>query len=264
MHLHSAPDTVPRRLDDIDLAREAQRAGMGAIMIKCHHGSTVERAFLVSKVVPGIRVYGGLVLNETVGGLNPAAVRLALQWGAKQVWMPTLSARNHRRHAGEECGITVLDPEGRLLPEAEEILRVAAAGNCLLGTAHLGPDETVVLAQRARELGFGRLLVTHPEWMRTNYPLELQKRLAAEGVWFERCFVCTQPRGGGVPLEQIARAIEEVGVASTVLSTDLGQPDTPPPAEGLRRYAEGLLALGFSRDQLHTMMADNPARLLEG
>jgi len=69
---------------------------MGAVLIKSHQNSTVERAWLVSQCVPGIRVYGGLVLNETVGGLNPAAVRLALDLGARQIWMPTRSARNHR------------------------------------------------------------------------------------------------------------------------------------------------------------------------
>src|SRR6186997_2600982 len=83
VHVHSSPDVDPRRYDDLDLAREAARAGFGAILIKSHQNSTVERAYLVAKVVPGIRVFGGLVLNETVGGLNPAAVRLALALGAK-------------------------------------------------------------------------------------------------------------------------------------------------------------------------------------
>src|SRR5439155_7550153 len=94
LHVHSSPDIDPRRFDDIDLAREAARAGLGAVLIKSHQNSTVERAWLVSKVVPGIQVFGGLVLNETVGGLNPSAVRLALALGAKQIWMPTRPARN--------------------------------------------------------------------------------------------------------------------------------------------------------------------------
>src|SRR5439155_2748984 len=116
VHVHSAPDVDTRRYDDIELAREAARAGLGAILIKSHQNSTVERAYLVSKVVPGVKVFGGLVLNETVGGFNLAAVRLALALGAKQIWMPTRSARNHRRHHGESGGLTVLDADGRLLP----------------------------------------------------------------------------------------------------------------------------------------------------
>src|SRR6266478_10035360 len=103
LHVHSSPDVDPRRFDDIELAREAVRAGMSALLIKSHQNSTVERASLVSKIVPEIRVYGGLVLNDTVGGLNPAAVRLALRMGAKEIWMPTRSARNHRKAYGESA-----------------------------------------------------------------------------------------------------------------------------------------------------------------
>lgn len=262
LHLHSAPDVDPRRYDDLELAREAARAGLRAIVIKNHHSSTVERAWLVSKIVPEIRVFGGVVLNETVGGLNPAAVRLALKWGAREVWMPTRSALNHRQQHDQPEGLTVLDAERRLRPEVEEILRLLAAGDAILGTAHLSPEEGVFLIHRARELGVKRILVTHPEYYLTPYPVALQKDLAAHGVMFERCFVSTTPRGGHVPMEHIAEAIAEVGLETTVLSTDSGQPDTPPPVECLRLYAERLQALGFTPDQLRQMMCLNPARLL--
>lgn len=263
VHVHSAPDIDPRRFDDIDLARAAARAGMGAILIKSHQSSTVERAYLVSKVVPEIRIFGGLVLNETVGGFNPAAVRLALALGAKQIWMPTRSARNHRRHHGEPGGLSVLDADGRLLPVVEEIVRCVAQADCILGTGHLGPEEAAVLIEYARNAGVERILVTHPEWGPTYYPLELQQRLAARGgVMFERCFVSTTHRCGHVPFETIERAIDAVGPHATVLSTDLGQPDTPAPVDGLRLYAERLVATGFSPEKVRLMMKTNPARLL--
>lgn len=103
---------------------EDARAGMNAILIKSHQNSTVERAWLVSQWIPGIRVFGGIVLNETVGGLNLAAVRLAVKMGAKQVWMPTRSARNHRRCEGRDGGVSILDESGHRLPAAEEILQI--------------------------------------------------------------------------------------------------------------------------------------------
>jgi hypothetical protein len=263
LHVHSSPDLDPRRFDDIDLAREAARAGMGAILIKSHQNSTVERAYLVSKLVSGIRVFGGLVLNETVGGLNPAAVRLALALGAKQIWMPTRSARNHRQHHGQPGGLSILDADGRLLPVVEEILRCVAGGDCILGTGHLSPEEAVLLIQRARAAGVHKILITHPEWGPTYYSVAMQQQLVAGGcVLFERCFVSTTHRCGCVPFETIERAIAEVGVQTTVLSTDLGQPDTPPPVEGLRLYADRLLSSGFSVDQVRLMMQTNPARLL--
>ena len=67
---------------------------------------------------------------------------------------------------------------------------------------------------------------------------------------------------GFVPFETIERAITEIGVDSTVLSTDLGQPSTPPPVEGMKLYAERLRASGFSVDHVRQMMVTNPARLL--
>jgi hypothetical protein len=263
VHVHSAPDVDPRRFDDIDLARAAARAGMGAILIKSHQSSTVERAYLVSKVVPRIHVFGGLVLNETVGGFNPAAVRLALALGAKQIWMPTRSARNHRRHHGQPGGLSILDADGQLLPVVEDIVRCVAEAGCILGTGHVSPEEAGVLIAHARSAGVQKILVTHPEWGPTYYPLELQQRLAAGGgVLFERCFVSTTHRCGHVSFETIERAIEAVGAHATVLATDLGQPDTPAPVDGLRLYAERLVASGFSPEKVRLMMKTNPARLL--
>lgn len=265
LHVHSAPDVDARRFDDLDLAREARRAGMAAILIKSHQNSTVERAWLVSKVVTGIKTFGGLVLNATVGGLNADAVRLAVSMGAKEIWMPTRSARNHRSFFGQAGGITVLDPEGGLLPEAQAILEIVAGSECILSTGHLSPAESLVLIEEAQRRGVHKILVTHPEWEPTFFPVETQVRLAQTGiVWFERCFVSTTHLCGCVPFPVIEQAIAAAGVETTVLSTDLGQPQTPPPADGLRLYAERLLSSGFSREDLRRMMCSNPARLLFG
>ena len=263
LHVHSAPDVDRRRFNDLELARAAKDAGVGAVLIKSHQNSTVERAWLVSQCVPGIRVYGGLVLNETVGGMNPAAVRLALALGARQIWMPTRSARNHRLHHGQPGGIGILDEQGNLLPVVEEILLAVAASDCILGTGHLSPQETSVLIGAGQKAGLSKILVTHPEWGPSYHSWQTQKELAMRGgVFFERCFVSTTHLCGCVPFETIERAIIETGVERTILSTDLGQPDTPPPAEGLRLYAERLRSTGFSADQIRTMMQANPESLL--
>lgn len=263
LHVHSSPDIDPRRYDDIELAREAARAGFGAILIKSHQTSTVERACLVSRIVEGIDVYGGLVLNHPVGGLNPAAVSVALQLGARQIWLPTRSAANHRRHHGQSGGLEVLDSAGGLLPEVERILELIAAAGCILGTGHISPEEAFVVVPRARQVGVGRVLITHPEWYGTAYSIKQQRALAAGGVFFERCFVSLTHRCGFTPISVIERAIADVGIATTVLSTDLGQPDTPPPAEGMALYAEKLRSCGFTADDLRVMMQVNPAGLID-
>src|SRR5512133_3370346 len=102
LHIHSAPDIWPRKMDDLELARAAAGRGMRAILIKSHWTLTADRAYLVEQVVPGIRVFGGLALNDTVGGFNPSAVEAALQMGAAQIWMPTMDSA-----AAKEGGLTI-------------------------------------------------------------------------------------------------------------------------------------------------------------
>ncbi len=266
LHVHSAPDVVERRYNDFELAEESRRVGMSAILIKSHQNSTVERAWLASQAVNGIDVRGGLVLNETVGGFNPAAVRLALRLGAREIWMPTQSARNHMLHLGqikasEEAGLSVFDA-GALRADVEAVLAAMAGSDCILGTGHLAPKEGLAVIERAIALGHRKILVTHPEWAVTYYPNALQKDLAARGVMFERCFVSTTHRCGYTPFETIESAIAAAGVECSVLASDLGQPDTPPPAEGFRIFSERLRAAGFAPDEIRRMTVDNPRRLL--
>lgn len=178
--------------------------------------------------------------------------------------MPTRSARNHRQMNGQDGGIFICGgAPGDLAPAAAEILDLIAASDCILGTGHLSPSESALLIREARARGVRRILVTHPEWKNTYFPVEMQKDLAEGGsVSFERCFVSTTHRCGFTPMKTIADAIAQVGIETTVLSSDLGQPDTPPPAEGLRLYADRLRSFGFSPEQLHAMMSQNPRRLL--
>jgi hypothetical protein len=85
---------IARRIDDIDCAREFVARGMKGFVLKSHYIQTGERAQVVTKAVPGSRVFGAVTLNHSVGGLNPVAVELAGRTGCKIVWMPTVDARN--------------------------------------------------------------------------------------------------------------------------------------------------------------------------
>src|SRR5919106_3491559 len=66
MHVHSHPDVFGRNMDDIDIAQLAKSKGMRGILLKSHTSETASRAALVMKVVPGIEVWGGIVLNKAV------------------------------------------------------------------------------------------------------------------------------------------------------------------------------------------------------
>src|SRR5207249_11440894 len=76
LQVHVAPDVIPRRIDDIDLARQFQEHGLRGFVLKSHYIPTAERAKVVSKAVPGIAAYGAITLNHAVGGLNPVAVEI--------------------------------------------------------------------------------------------------------------------------------------------------------------------------------------------
>ena len=90
-------------------------SGMSSIVYKSHVTITSDRATIAESVVQGIHVYGGIVLNEAVGGFNPSAVEAALQLGAKVIWMPTFSAHNHIiKHGGKQKGLSVINEEGKL------------------------------------------------------------------------------------------------------------------------------------------------------
>src|SRR3972149_4741245 len=86
LHMHTAPDVGPRKLDDLEAARQAAARGMRAILLKSHVTPTADRAVLVERVVPEVRVFGGLVLNASIGGCNPAAVEAALRLRRAGMW----------------------------------------------------------------------------------------------------------------------------------------------------------------------------------
>src|ERR1700733_7951498 len=71
-HVHCDPDSMPRSIDAIDLARLAKARGMRGLVLKNHYESTAALAYMVRKAVPGIEIFGGIALNRSVGGANPA------------------------------------------------------------------------------------------------------------------------------------------------------------------------------------------------
>ena len=90
MHVHTNPDLRLRAYDDFELADAAIRVGARAIVIKTHLGFTVNRAYLTNQYVKkvygentGFTMYGGVVMNKVIGGINPEAVEKGLKLGAK-------------------------------------------------------------------------------------------------------------------------------------------------------------------------------------
>ena len=277
-HVHAGPDPVERRrLDALELARQAKEARMRAVVIKSHHYGTVPLADAVNQVVPGFLLIGSLVLNSAVGGLNPEAVEVAVAMGARVIWMPTYSSviDTERRQANMATkpltsramthqGISLLDNGGKLLPEVVSILEVVKGANAVLSTAHVSIPEIYALVEAARGLGI-RVTVTHPlnESYGAKLTLEQQLELAARGALMEHCFLDFMPSPyGELKITVLAEHIKSVGAEHCLLCTDFGQYQNPTPLQGFRMMLAELLKAGVSEAELTTMIKTNPARLL--
>jgi hypothetical protein len=263
MHVHSAPDVIPRRLDDLEVVAQARAAGMRALVLKNHCCDTCGRAYLLNSMQGDVKVFGGLVLNDTVGGLNPRAVETALKMGGDEIWMPTKSAANHQGFFGGRGGLTVLEG-ATLRTEVRDIVRLIADAGAILATGHLSPEESRILIEHALAAGVRRISVTHPEWGVTAMPVEGQQRLAQTGaVFFERCLISTQAGFKfTVPFDVVAQQIRAVGVETTIAATDHGLPQIAAPVDAMRSYIRQLGAAGFTFAEISRMVRENPARLL--
>jgi hypothetical protein len=267
LHVHSAPDSVPRLLDDIQLSREAAAAGMRGILLKSHSTLTADRATLAQTHAGAtIEVWGGLALNDPVGGFNPAAVQTAIAFGAREIWMPTRNTLNENQRANKgSVGLTIFDTTGAIRDEVNEILRLIAEADVILGTGHISVEETMALVPAARAAGVRRILITHPSAPCTDFSLDQQRELTCQGCFFEHCWVFTTPllkrMGNYVDPARILNDIRQTGWETAVLSTDYGQADSPSPVDGLRAFVAACLAAGFTEPQVRRMGAENPFAL---
>jgi hypothetical protein len=277
LHCHPFPDLFPRLADDIDIAIAAQNAGMKAIVLKCHHENTVSRAYLVQRMVPNIKVFGGVVLNSYVGGINPAAVEAALRLGGVEVWMPTIDAGYHAQlhggtggydaqqggRAGGE-GIWIQDKDGRLKPEVVDVLKLIAEHGAILGTCHLSPDEIMVLVAQAREMGVEKIVVTHPFFKVPKLTLQAIEELVRLGAMPEFGYCTVSPAWQYSSPEIVAEAISRVGASRCLLVSDTGQRHNPLPSEALRVFAQTLFERGIEDDKsIRMMISKNPYDLLD-
>src|SRR5467141_2087386 len=171
LQVHVAPDVIERRIDDLDLSKEFLARGLRGFVLKSHYFPTAERAKVVTKAVPGIKAYGAVTLNHSVGGLNPVAVEIAGRSGCKIVWMPTVDAQNEtagridggsaklpfwakiqRELAAEGISpppLSTIDASGALVEPARRCLERIAKHNMILATGHLGRPEIFALVRAA-------------------------------------------------------------------------------------------------------------------
>lgn len=272
VHLHTAPDIFERRLNDVEAAQQAKNAGMKAIVIKNHITMTADRAQLAS-MLTDFAVFGGIVLNYSVGGLNRHAVEMAIGFGAKEIWMPTINAENYMKKPTISQftkvlpkglkGISILDNNKELVPDVEPILSLIAEHDLILATGHISVEEGKALVEKARDIGVKKILITHPHIDFINYPIEDMKQLVNDGAILEHCYdVITPHMAHPVPSSTIASAIKTVGAEHCIMSSDGGQKQNPPPTEMLRLFIQEMLKHGLTEREIRVMVRENPAKIL--
>ena len=204
LHIHTSPDVAPRKYSDLELARRLAERGMAGCAIKCHYFDTAARAGLLMAQFPQLDVAGGVTLNRSVGGLNPDAVERSAQAGGRMVWFPTLEAQSYQRYqhrndpeADLSRFLTVCDEEGKLLPQALEVLDIAARHHMVVGTGHVGAEEGMALVRAAAERNC-TIVLTHADNPADCYSVEQQEEAAALGAYVEHGGVCPAAPGPGL------------------------------------------------------------------
>lgn len=277
-HVHTAPDVFGRAFDDEEVLALYRERGLEALVLKNHVVATADRAWFARKHVAGIKAFGGIVLNSSVGGINPDAVQWMwrMQGGyGRVVWFPTFDADNHVKHFKDAPeGIKVLGSDGKVLATVRDVLKICAAQKLVVQTGHLSPTEALAVIEAARDAGVERIVVTHCEFEVVNMTLDQMKQAAAMGAKLELCALGTlmgpeahlewMRSWRNVKIAESAQAIKTIGAQHFVLGTDLGQTGNPSPADGLQLFVAGLMKAGVNGDEIALIGRDTPGRLLMG
>jgi len=168
--------------------------------------------------------------------------------------------------------------------ELREILElIADHPDVYLNTGHVSKEEGLRLVDLAAEYGIEKVLVASA--VTKEMSVDEQKAVAAKGAFIEHtlaAFTHTTPipkthyyvekeyvsidegmqEGPGSGLKKVAEHIRAVGAEHCIMCTDLGVYTLPAPVEGLREFIACMLDFGITADEIRTMTAHNPMRLL--
>jgi len=169
-------------------------------------------------------------------------------------------------------------------PELHEILKlIAEHPDVYLNTGHVSKEEGLRLVDLAAECGIKKVLVASA--VTKEMSVDEQKAAVGKGAFIEHtlaAFTHTTPipkthyyvekeyvsidegmmEGPGSGIRKVAEQIRAVGAENCIICTDLGVYTLPAPVEGLREFIACLLDLGITAEEIRTMTASNPAKLL--
>jgi len=281
LHHHGFPEIsfeAKTRLEDVDEMSIARNAGMLGIVLKSHMFPTVGRAYHLRNLVPGIEIFPSITLNYSVGGLNPMAIESAARQGAKVLFMPTWSAEHdiqrggmsrHIRHFIDraDClrpgtGIRLTGANGKLTQQARECLDCARQYGMTVCTGHISPQESIALADAAKDYGIDEVIFSHPDSGSVGAKREEIRDMCALGAVCEFCALGCLPPLQRIRPQEFVDIVGEIGSDKVILTTDYFFEWAPPGPETMRMLIGTFLALGMSEENVRKMVRDNPARML--
>ncbi|UCD80316.1 MAG: hypothetical protein JSW26_02455 [Desulfobacterales bacterium] len=280
-HIHAGPTLTAREFSVWQLMEEAGKGGFAAVVLKDHFIPTVPIARALQEKLgsTGPKFFGSLTLNNSVGGINPKAVEVAIGFGAKVIWMPTISAANHsnkhrapgtkfpvlmKKESVVDTPLRVIGTDGTLTPETVDVLNLLADHpDVVLATGHLSREEVDAVVRGCAQMGVNRVLVTHPHFLVDANADDMQTWQAL-GAYVEFTAVISLPSSPIYcrPVEDVAHLIKALDVDKIVLSSDLGLKNAGWPIAGMSEFLERLGEAGVGDEDLKKMTAANPARLL--
>lgn len=275
-HTHGGSDPMERLLLEDDIGIDYTNAGMRAMVVKTWYTPSASRNALVQKYVNryaeerGLRptlCYGGVVLNYSMGGFNPEAVKKCLGFpGMKYVWMPMVDSYHHRRVVYDDWsgfGLSFLDENRKVIPAMQEILRIIADNDLVLASGHYPYVDTAVLVEEARRVGVNRIEIIHPAHIHSKHTIAEMKLQAERGAKLMLSGLGTMafPLHESGPL-YAARIVKEVGAENLIYGSDFGQLQNFPHIVANRWMAKLLLAYGVTKEEIRQVFQVTGARLL--
>jgi hypothetical protein len=277
LHCHSGPAAMPRILDHHEALLDAAAAGFRALLYKDHFYLGTPHCAILEKLVPtNVRLFSGIALNNASGGINPHAVNHAINIGARIVWLPTLSAKNHidqlegqgksfpqtAKRMLPPVPLTALDANGNVSDATKAVLDLVAEGDIILAGGHLPAAELIQVFEEAGRRGVKKMLVNHPTYI-VGCTDDDMKALVELGAYLEHS-ICMFIEGTALHFtpQDLAHYIEVATPERTVLSSDLGLRGSPRPIVGFRQIVAMLLDLQVAPADIRKMIGGNAAGLL--
>ncbi len=272
LHLHIGPEFIPRKYNVKSLIEEESGKIKGCVL-KNHFYNTSNLFGVLER--KKMKLYGGIVLNNFIGGLNADAIYGASLIAPSPlfVWFPTLHTKQFLNNSVNEIPQEWVNNKkfiarksskikpifiiknGKLNKDVISVIEMIKKTNSVLCTGHISWQESVLVVTEAKKQGVKKIIITHPIYQKIDMPLDIQKELVKKGCFIEHCY--SMHSIDKISIKRIVEQIRFVGSNGIIISSDVGQIFSISPSKALFKFAMLLFKEGISLKNLQLMMNSN-------